>query len=292
MSDLQFRANPAQGFNPWNTEGFVTPDIEHSEGVRPAGTFMVAPYLPQLRFDIKYRVPIVVSAGKILAFDSRGNIVPAGLAIELALGAASTLVYTQDDVNGHIKNASGVPVTVGEKVVTSMIAEGITVSGHIGFAPTNFFKHPGGDGENPVYYDYGGFNPQNKVGFVTDYVIRLPVAEAARYATAPLKGITALIAAANTVKPGQYVVFDKDSNLTLAELGYGRGATPENVVGQILQYSTANPALMSKIRSPTIGTDVYGSNLANLSGTATKGKEQSVYYANGYALATINVVGR
>lgn len=288
----EFRINPDMGYKPYNQTGFVTPDIEHSEGVRPAGNFMVADYLPQVRFDIFFKTPIVVSAGKPVAFDSNGKLVPAGLAIELALGAASTLVYTVDDVTNGISNAAGVPVTVGEKIVTSMLAQGITVSNHVGIAPYNYFRSPGGDGENPANYTFGGFNPQNKVAFLTDYVIRLPVATAAGYATAVMHGISAVIGDIGTVKPGQYISYDKDSNFIVAAADYTKGANPERVVGMLLQISTEHPALMDKIRSPTVGTDKYGDPMAKLNGTATGGKEQAVYYANGYATATINLIER
>lgn len=287
-----FRINPDMGYKPYNETGFVTPDIEHSEGVRPAGSFMVADYLPQIRFDVFFKTPIVVSAGKPVAFDSNGRLVPAGLALELALGNASTLVYTVDDVTAGIKNAAGVLVTAGEKVVTSIIAQGITISNHVGVAPYNYFRSAGGDGENPAFYNYGGFNPQNKVTFLTDYVIRLPVATAAGYSAAVMKGITAIIGNAGTVKPGMYITYDKDSSFVIADAAYGKGANPERVVGMVLQVETTNPALMDKIRSPTVGTDVNGNPMARLNGTATGGKEQAVYYANGYATATVNLIER
>lgn len=287
-----YRINPDMGYKPYNQTGFVTPDIEHSEGMRPAGNFMPADYLPQVRFDIFFKTPIVVSAGKPVAFDSNGRLVPAGLALELALGAASTLRYTQADVDQGTVNASGTLVTVGEKVVTSMIAAGITVSNHVGIAPYNYFKAPGGDGENPADYTFGGFNAQHKVAFLTDYVIRLPVATAAGYATAVMTGITAVIGNVGTVKPGQYITYDKDSNFVVADTAYGKGANPERVVGMVLQVETGNPALMNIIRSPTVGTDKFGDPMARLNGTATGGKEQAVYYANGYATATINLIER
>ena len=287
-----FRINQDMGYKPYNQTGFVTPDIEHSEGIRPAGAFMPANYLPQVRFDVFFRTPIVVSAGKPVAFDSTGRLVPAGLAIELALGAASTLVYTQADIDGQIKNASGVVPILGERVVDAMIAEGITVSNHVGIAPYNYFMAPGGDGENPVNYTFGGYNTQNKVSFLTDYVIRLPVATAAGYATAVMPGISAVIANVGTVKPGQYITYNKDSNFVIADAAYGKGANPERVVGMVLEYTTANPALMHLIRSPTVGTDKFGDPMAKLNGTATGGKEQAVYYANGYATATINLTER
>lgn len=287
-----FRINPDMGYKPYNQTGFVTPDIEHSEGMRPAGSFMPANYLPQVRFDIFFKTAIVVSAGKPVAFDSNGRLVPAGLALELALGAASTLVYTQADVDQGTLNAQGVLATVGEKVVTSMIAAGITVSNHVGIAPYNYFKAPGGDGENPVDYTFGGFNAQHKVAFLTDYVIRVPVATAAGYTTAVMPGITALIGNTGTVKPGQYITYDKDSNFVVADAAYGKGANPERVAGMVLQVETGNPALMNIIRSPTVGTDKFGDPLARLNGTATGGKEQAVYYANGYATATINLIER
>lgn len=291
-----FRINPDMGYKPYNQTGFVTPDIEHSEGVRPAGAFMVADYLPQVRFDIFFKTPIVVSAGRPVAFDSNGKLVPAGLAIQLAAETAtpgsSTLAYTQADVDADIRNASGAAVTVGEKVCASMVVEGITVSNHVGVAPYNYFRAPGGDGENPAYYNFGGFKPQGKVAFLTDYVIRLPVATAANYANAVMTGISAVVAAEGSLKPGMYIAYDANSNFVAAAADYTKGANPEIVVGMVLEVDTANPALMNIIRSPTVGTDKYGDPLARLNGTATGGKEQAVYYANGYATATVNLIQR
>lgn len=292
----EFRINPDMGYKPYNQTGFVTPDIEHSEGVRPAGAFMAADYLPQVRFDIFFKTPIVVSAGKPVAFDSNGKLVPAGLAIQLAAETAtagsSTLAYTQADIDSGIKNAQGVDVTVGEKVAASMVAAGITVSNHVGIAPYNYFMAPGGDGENPAQYTFGGFKPQGKVAFLTDYVIRLPVSTVADYADAVMPSIAAIVANTGTIKPGMYISYDADSNFIAAAANYTKGANPERVVGMVLEMSTANPALMNIIRSPTVGTDKYGDPMARLNGTATGGKEQAVYYANGYATATVNLIER
>jgi len=127
--------------------GSTTPNIEKSEGVRPAQHFVAAPYLPLVRLDAKLGDYVTISYGKVIAADLKNNhIVPAGLIkdLEYALafswdvdGDATSLlaqaivdtanygnVYTATDVAEGILNWAGDAVTAGEPVVVSMLKSG------------------------------------------------------------------------------------------------------------------------------------------------------------------------
>jgi hypothetical protein len=79
----------------WDHVGNLTPNIEISEGIRPAEELIPASYLPLVRFDKYLEDYFVVSAGKVVALDSNGDVVPAGLklqaeAYQVAWDAANT----------------------------------------------------------------------------------------------------------------------------------------------------------------------------------------------------------
>jgi hypothetical protein len=68
----------------WDHVGNLTPNIEISEGIRPAEELKPAGYLKLVRFDKYSEDYYVVSAGKTVALDSNGDVVPAGLALQAA----------------------------------------------------------------------------------------------------------------------------------------------------------------------------------------------------------------
>lgn len=295
-------------YKQYDQHGHITPNFEYSEGIRPAGQFMPAPYLPSVRFNVHFEEFVVLSGGKVVAFDSTGFIVPAGLRKEAAAykgdfdvngevsaDAIATILYSQDDVNRGVLNAAGVAAVLGEPVVKSFfdiatgapLAELTTVSNPIGLASYNYWAHPGGDGENPAYYNVQNFNLQNKVAFVTDYVVQVPaVTDKVTYDAAPYAGMGALVAA--DVKPGQFVTYDADSNF--AVLGYDIGATDmAEVIGQVLTVDTQFPKdLLNQVR--TRYTE-FG-ELEKMPGSATEGKPDTITYSGGYGLVTINLINR
>ena len=69
---------------PWDHVGNLTPNIEISEGIRPAEELKPADYLKLVRFDKYSEDYYVISAGKVVALDSNGDVVPAGLALQAA----------------------------------------------------------------------------------------------------------------------------------------------------------------------------------------------------------------
>lgn len=131
----------------WDHVGNLTPNIEISEGIRPSEELIPAFYLPLVRFDKYLEDYFVVSAGKVVALDSNGYVVPAGLALQAAAYAANyaggdlgtamdagraavdaltgvlNAAYTSTDVsqpniNGPaLKNAGGGDVQAGSYVV-------------------------------------------------------------------------------------------------------------------------------------------------------------------------------
>lgn len=68
----------------WDHVGNLTPNVEISEGIRPSEELKPASYLKLVRFDKYLEDYYVVSAGKVVALDSNGDVVPAGLALQAA----------------------------------------------------------------------------------------------------------------------------------------------------------------------------------------------------------------
>ena len=279
-------------YKTYDDRGHVTPNFEYSEGIRPAGEFMPAPYLPAVRFNVYFEEFIVLSGGKVVAFDSLGYVVPAGLALDLAAEEATPgtaiIEYTQSDVDRGVLNAMGVAPVAGEKVAASMVSgqANITVSAPIGLASYNYWTNPGGDGENPAGYNVQNFNLQNKVAFVTDYVIQIPtVVDQAAYDAAPYKGMMALVGA---VVPGDFISFDEYSNMV--SIGYLIGSTePGSIMGQALTVDDDSPKdYLDQVR--TRYTE-FG-ELEKMPGTATEGKSDTITYSNGNGLVTINLTTR
>lgn len=295
-------------YKSYDDRGHITPNFEYSEGIRPAGQFMPAPYLPSVRFNVYFEEFIVLSGGKVVSFDSAGYVVPSGLRKEAAAykadfdvngeasaDAIATIRYSQEDVSRGVSNAAGVAAVLNEPVVKSFfdIAGGApldeltTVSNPIGISSYNYWAHPGGDGENPAQFNIQNFSLQNKVAFVTDYVVQVPaVTDKVTYDAAPYAGMGALVAAA--VKPGQFVTYDVDSNFSV--LGYEVGATDAaEVIGQVLQVDTDFPKdLLDQVR--TRYTE-FG-ELEKMPGSATEGKPDTLTYSGGYGLVTINLINR
>lgn len=292
----------------YDERGHITPNFEYSEGIRPAGNFMPAPYLPSVRFNRYFEEFIVLSGGKVVAFDSNGDIVPAGLRKQAALYkadfdangevSADALVqtlYAAEDIARGVINSAGVAAVLNEPVVKSMfdiatgapLAEIVEISMPIGVSSYNYWAHPGGDGENPALFNKMNFNLQNKVAFLTDYVLQVPVvADDATYEVAPFAGMGALIAA--TVKPGMFLTYDANSNFAL--IGYAVRATEVGeVIGQVLQVDTSFPkGLLNQVRTRH---ENFG-ELEKMPGTATGGSPDSMTYSGGFGLVTINLINR
>lgn len=176
---------------PWDHAGNVIPEIEHSEGIRPAFPFKVAPYLP-VQFKDKYDEDwYVIMPGKLVALDPAGWVVPAYLA------TATTIAYTANDVlAGTIDIRTGDAVTAAATVTLSQVdgstygfmgRQGVAfydsanlVSAPIGVAPYAYYQWAGDggpydDGWNPAGYRYHNYNRQHQVAVLCDAVIKLPL---------------------------------------------------------------------------------------------------------------------
>jgi len=147
----------------WDHVGNLTPNVEISEGIRPAEELKPASYLKLVRFDKYLEDYFVVSAGKVVALDGNNDVVPAGLKLQAdafvalwAAGYAATAGTIQDildwirtpanwagttytaydsvdvqqgiiDINAPVvSNAAGNAVTVSELVVESFFTVVLT----------------------------------------------------------------------------------------------------------------------------------------------------------------------
>lgn len=310
MAANQFSINPTQGYKEWDDWGHITPNVEFSEGYRPAGEFQIAPYLPLVRYDAYNREFKVLSQGKVVGFDVSGYVVPAGLRLQaaaykvaadaganigagLALGDALTTIdkYTAVDVQNGVKNAAGAAVTVGEPVVKSFfnitalpLVQLNTISSAIGITYMDCWPHPGGDGINPATFNRSNYNLQSRIGFLRYYQIELPlVQDTATYKAAPFPGIAACVAAAGTVKPGMFVSYDLNSNFVVSGYDYGP-FSEEDVLGQVTSVRGSGPfQLLDRVRTAQNGVSV----LEAMPGTATVGKSDTITYSGGYGLVRI-----
>lgn len=275
----QFQINKVQPHKNFNEKGFTTPNVEFSEGIRPAGNFAPAPYLPLVRYEGNdFDVYTVISAGKVVALDSKGFLVPAGLA-----DTASKVAYTQLDVDNGVVGANGVAVTAGELVSAQLTAATITVSAPVGVAPYNYFQNSGGDGSNPALFNFANFNHQSRVVFLTDYVLELPVVAEADYANAPLKGIASVIAEKDTLKPGDFLTFDGDSNFKVDD-----APDLKKTIGQVIQVVKGEDPMLGLVRTADNG----GGVLNQMHGTATQGKHHAISYSGGHSLVRVNLINR
>lgn len=183
----------------WDHVGNIIPDVEHSEGERPAHKFKVAPWLPVQFYDKHFENWVVVMPGKILALDPAGDLMPA----EYGLTSA-TVTYTANDVAaGVIDVATGEPVTTAKTVTLSQLS-GVRGGGWtaatagdsqtsgfmgrfgvsfadatrkypVGVAPYAYLQWAGGDGFDPSQYDKHNYNMQHQVAVLCDYVLALPL---------------------------------------------------------------------------------------------------------------------
>jgi hypothetical protein len=166
----------------------MIPEVEHSEGIRPAFPFKPASWLP-VQFKDKYDDDFfVIMPGKILALDPDGRVIPA----QYDGTVATTLTYSTNDViTGTIDIRTGVAVT-GTATVTLSQVDGTTYgfmgrlgkafacSKPIGIAPYAYYQWSGDassydDGWNPVGYKFNNYNRQHQVAVLCDACIKLPL---------------------------------------------------------------------------------------------------------------------
>jgi hypothetical protein len=185
-----YTASPKQ----WNHTGYVVPEVEHSESERPNAERRPADWLPVVRYDTKVEEYTVVAAGKVIAIDKEGNLVPAGLKLSFeAAGGSTILTYVAADVTeGTIDLTTGVSVTAPAtytqtQVTTALRARGLIlaaefardfISEPIGYAPYSYWQWCGGDGFNPALYRNHNHNLQHQTAFACDKVLEIPLVPA------------------------------------------------------------------------------------------------------------------
>ena len=192
----------------WDHVGNILPDIELSEGERPAVKFQPASWLPVQFRDKYYEEYYVVMPGKLVALDPDGCVMPAQYGL-----TSGTVSYVQADIDaGVIDIATGLPVTTVKTVTFTQLTgvrqagwtranAGVTATATSGFmgrfgvsdtagypgafvdgtrkppigvAPYGFFQWAGGDGSNPANLRKHNHMLQSQVAVLCDYVIRLP----------------------------------------------------------------------------------------------------------------------
>ena len=184
-----------RGFVPnhkmWDKMGRVTPNVEYSHSERPHFESFAAPWLPVQRHDYELDYYVVISAGKVVAEDRNGHLVPAGLrkAFNVA-GGTVALTYVAADVSeGVIDLTTGVavtsPITYTQTVLTQALKErGLIkatelamdfVSKPIGIASYNYWKAAGMDYFDPRTLFQTNYRPQALTAITCDYAITVPV---------------------------------------------------------------------------------------------------------------------
>lgn len=184
----------------WDHVGNILPNVEHSEGERPAIEWKVAGWLPVQFFDKHYENWMVIMPGKVVACDPDNRLCPAGMKIAAELtGSGDVVTYTVSDVEaGTINVATGSAVTLTELTdagstrgytKAEIDAAGFlgrsgvafTVSNPVGVAPYAYLQWAGGaygDGFNPSEYTKHNYNMQHQVAVLCDYVLNIPLVPA------------------------------------------------------------------------------------------------------------------
>lgn len=297
-----------------------TPANTLSDGISPAGKFIVASYLPLVRYNQEELTYIVISSGKPVALDSNKGYVPAGYALEAAAyktalatsvaaaDAQAVIRYTQLDVANGIKNAKGVAVTAGEPVVKSFFTgtvQDITVSPWVGVNNEDSLRHAGGDNEDPTTLTHANFNPRPHTAFTTDYHMQYPVVkDIPTMQAAPYAGIAAMVASKGTYTFGSFVTYDRESNFVPAGdaadiYGISAAAASTYVVGQISGITyykdettgavVGNHNLLDKVVAPNAAT---ASVLNQIPNSLNDGMGPYITYSGGYAVVNFGLIGR
>lgn len=181
-------------FKPWDHVGNIVPDVELSEGERPACEFKPAAWLPVQFYDKYYENWNVIMPGKIVALDNDGRVVPAQYGL-----ASAQITYTSDDVNAGVTDCrTGVALltaNIGTFNVSSVTAFNgvasvtLTPSKPIGVCPYPVLQWAGGDGFNPANYRQHNYNMQHQIAVLCDYVLQLPLVPAAQASTSLAFGV-------------------------------------------------------------------------------------------------------
>jgi hypothetical protein len=177
---------------PYDHFGNIIPEIEHSEGIRPAFPFKPAAWLPVKFYDKHFEQWNVIMPGKLVALDPDGRVMPAYYG-----NGATTIVYTTNDIAaGTIDIRTGVPCVSADTITISTLdgtTSALSFMGRqgeafytatarypIGVAPYAYLQWAGDgsaddDGFNPAALREHNYNMQHQVAVLCDYVIKLPL---------------------------------------------------------------------------------------------------------------------
>lgn len=170
----------------WDHVGNMIPVVEHSEGIRPAGEYKPAAWLPVQFYDKYYEEWFVILPGKILAMDNDGRLCPGGYSAATPL----SITYTANDVDaGVIDVRTGVALITGGigTVAVSAVANfmgrtgvAMTVSAPVAVAPYAYWQWAGDgglldDGFNPAGFRQHNHSLQHQTAILCDYVLELPL---------------------------------------------------------------------------------------------------------------------
>jgi hypothetical protein len=175
----------------YNHIGYVVPEVERSESDYPAAEFKPADWLPVVRYDTKVEEYTVIAAGKVVAVDAEGRVVPAGLKLSFeAAGGSTILTYTANDLaTGTIDLTTGVSVAAATsytqtQVTTALRARGLIratefardfIKEPVGYAKMSMWQWCGGDGWNPALYRQHNHNLQHQVTIGCDRILQIPL---------------------------------------------------------------------------------------------------------------------
>lgn len=310
------------GLNREQTVGFsipqqvIVPSNTLSEGISPAGRFIVAGYLPLLRENVLRHVDVVISSGKILALDKQGQIVPAGLRFEAeayatalatsvaAADAQAVVRYSATDVAKRVRNFKGDLVVANEPVVKSWFngtTQVNTVSYFVGVAQYDIFRHAGGDNLNPTTIRNINTNPQPVIAFLSDYHMQYPVVnDVTTIRSAALAGIAAVVATPADITFGTFITYDRESNFVPCDDLYGYGTSKvEAIVGQVTGLRvyreptsgvvTGDHNYLDKIIAPNSAT---ADLLNQVPSSQNSGIGTYLTYSGGYAVAEFGIQTR
>jgi hypothetical protein len=287
--DVTNRYSPSH--KPWDHVGNIIPDIEHSEGERPAVEFKVASWLPVQFYDKYYENWIVCMPGKAVGLDPDGCVVPAEFGL-----AGATVTYTTNDVlAGTIDIATGLPVSTAKVVDLTYLTGiedptwskdtagvGTVTSGFmgrfgrsfadavcsypIGVAPYAYLQWAGGDGSNPSAYRLHNYNMQHQVAVLCDYVIKLPLVPAVLASEGVSKSVISSGAAVFGT-PGWYTRVGIAANATgRYDDATGHGVYPIDgtmpIIARVLDHY---PAATNTLRTPIAFTSTVDADKSALS---------------------------
>ena len=175
----------------WDRMGRVTPNVEYSPSERPHFESFAAPWLPTQRLDNEYEYYIVISAGKVVAEDHRGHLVPAGLRKAWNVAEGETILsYTAIDAAQNVIDlttgiaVAGVVSYTQAQVTQALKERGLIkateyamdfISKPVGIASYNYWKAAGPDHYNPATLYQHNFRPQALTAITCDYAITVPV---------------------------------------------------------------------------------------------------------------------